>query len=319
MLLLLSLICACSPQKNDDDSNSNAQAIAELEAQRLSLKKEIEELSVVETPTSLTVLCFDSINKSIYELVYPMMQTYSYPGVVVLKGDLRFGEDDNMDLSQISELLDAGWELALGDSGDLNTRNKNYPEVDELSDYIDARLEYIAGLGLERPTTFCFTLGYYDPKYDEVLAEKGFSIVRHFGEKETYLFAKEITEPIWHVGADYIHAGDTIAQATLEKSIKFDTIMSLTTGKVENVAKNASVDCNEAKYAIVLDTLSTYAKLSDCGVATFKGAYDYRKSFDENFQSNDEERRERLAEIEARIAEIDEKIAAIMHDQMSDD
>lgn len=319
MLLLLSLVCACSPQKNEDNSDSNTQAIAKLEAQRLSLKKEIEDLSVVETPTSLTVLCFDSINKSIYELVYPMMKMYSYPGVVVLKEDLRFGENGNMDLSQISELLDAGWELALGDCGGINDQNKEFPEVDELSDYIDTRLEYISELGLERPATFCFTLGYYDPKYDEMLAEKGFSIVRHFGENETYLFAKEVTEPIWHVGADYIHAGDTIAQATLEKSIKFSTIMSLVTGKVEKIAKNASVDCNEAKYAVVLDTISTYTKLSDCGVATFKGAYEYRKDFDEKFQSNDEERREMLAEIEARITEIDKEIAAIMHDQMSDD
>lgn len=318
MLLLLSLVCACSPQKNEDNSNSNTQAIAELEAQRLSLKKEIEELSVVETPTSLTVLCFDSISKSIYELLYPMMQMYSYPGVVVLKGDLLFGDEGNMDLSQISELIEAGWELALGDCGGINDQNKKFPEVDELSDYIDARLEYIKGLGLERPATFCFTKGYYDPKYEEMLAEKGFSIIRHFGEKETSLFAKEITEPLWRVGADYIHAGDTIAQATLEKSIRFSTIMSLTTGKVEKVAQNASVDCNEAKYAVVLDTISTYTKLSDCGVATFRGAYEYRKSFDESFQSNDEERREKLAAIEARIAEIDDEIAAIMRDYVSD-
>ncbi len=298
--------------KGDYDETEAIEDIAELEKRRNELLNEKKSITSVMQSRPITILCFDSIDDSIYDVLYPMMRNHGYPGVIVLKEGALPGDEGMLSVSQLSELLSVGWELALGDNGKRGTKDPQKISSDELAAYIDKRLGQIESLGLARPTTFCFTDGYYDPKYDAVIAEKGFKVLRHFGEGDGNIFATALSKPVWKVGSDYVHAGDTIAQANIETSIRNCAIMALTTGKVEKIAEITSIDCNEAKYLIVLDTLSNYAKLSDYSVETFSSAYEYRKNFEENYVDNEKELEVIVAEIDAQIAEIDAEISELM-------
>lgn len=298
--------------KGDYDSTEAIEKIAELEIQRNELADKKKSLTAGTRSRPITILCFDSIDDSIYDVLYPMMRDHGYPGVIVLKGNALPGDEGMLSISQLSELLSAGWELALGDNGERGTSNLQKISSDELAAYIDKRLGQIETLGFARPTTFCFTDGYYDPKYDAVIAEKGFKVLRHFGEEDGNIFVTALSKPVWKVGSDYVHAGDTIAQANIETSIRNCAIMALTTRKVEKIAEITSIDCNEAKYLIVLDTLRNYAQLSEYSVETFSGAYEYRKKFEENNVHNEKELEAAVAEIDAKIAEIDAEISNLM-------
>lgn len=298
--------------KGDYDENEAIEKIAELEKRRNELENEKKSLTTVAKSRPITILCFDSIDDSIYDVLYPMMRDHGYPGVIVLKGSALPGDEGMLSISQLTELLSAGWELALGDNGQRGTKDPQKISPDELAAYIDKRLGQIELLGFARPTTFCFTEGYYDSKYDAVIAEKGFKVLRHFGEEGGNIFVTALSEPVWKVGSDYVHAGDTIAQANIETSIRNSAIMALTTSKVEKIAEITSIDCNEAKYLIVLDTLSNYAKLSEYSVETFKSAYEYRKKIEDNYVDSEKELEDAVAEIDAQIAEVDAEISRIM-------
>lgn len=315
VLAIMLCLFGCDGKKTDKGDYNEIEAIEKiekLEIRRNELINEKESLSVVMQSRPITILCFDSIDDSIYDVLYPMMRDHGYSGVVVLKGDALPGDEGMLSISQLSELLSVGWELALGDNGQRGTKDPQKVSPEELAAYIDKRLGQIESLGFARPMTFCFTDGYYDSKYDAVIAEKGFRVLRHFGEEGDNIFVTALTEPVWKVGSDYVHAGDSIAQVSIETSIRARAIMALTTGKVEKVAKFTSIDCNAAKYLIVLDTLSNYAKLSEYSVETFSSAYEYRKKFEDNYIDSKKELEAAVADIDAQIAAIDAEISNLM-------
>ncbi len=307
LILALPLsIFGCAKTEGD---GSYSERIAELEKERADLVEKREELCRESTPDAVIALCFDSISETVYSIASPMLSGRGFAATLVLTGSVLPGDDGMMSLDEMKSLLDSGWELALGDSG------KKAENSEALAAYIDSRLAGIENLGLPRPTSFCFSKGCYDSSLDGILAEKGFNIIRHSGEDGLSISADAVTEPVWKIGSDYIHAGESSAQISVEAAIKSGSAVAVSTGNVDKSVTKVSSDCNAAKYESMLKSIDGYLTAGGVEVRTLSGARALRKSFDEDAAKNGGKAAE-IAKIDAELAEIDVEIKNLMRKSM---
>ena len=120
----------------------------------------------------LIVLCFDDGHKSIYELAFPLMQQYQYPGVNFIPTGL-INKPRVINLEEIRELENAGWETG---GHTVTHANLTTIPLDSARSEIRKNYEKLVELGL---THRCFALpaGHSNPEIDIIIKEY-FDIIR---------------------------------------------------------------------------------------------------------------------------------------------
>jgi len=131
--------------------------------------------------STLIVLTFDDGDKSIFELAFPAMQKYDYPGVNFIPTGW-INKQDWLTLEQVSKLEDAGWETG-GHS--VTHANLTTISIDSARSEIRRNYEQLVAFGLKHR---CFALpaGHSNPETNRIIKEY-FSIIRT-SQNERYSF-----------------------------------------------------------------------------------------------------------------------------------
>ena len=99
--------------------------IAEYENEIKTLKVDyVKKISA----KSCVVLCFDQFGKSAYGEIIKEMDKYGFTGVIVFRDGLVPGKKGSISVELYQELLDKGWEGAIGNSQDIRVYS-DFPEV----------------------------------------------------------------------------------------------------------------------------------------------------------------------------------------------
>lgn len=305
---LLAGFCGC--RAGDDRYAAIYEEIDRLQKERKKLTDERDAVVYEESKKEKAsfVICFDTADRSVYSTAYALMREYGFPGVVALGADTLLGEGDNMTREQLSTLLDNGWELALADRGE----GAPFADAAELSSYIKGYFDARSGDTLPKPTTFCFSEGNYRKEFDEVLAENGFSVLRHFGEEKEPIISTVFSPMPWRVGSDRIRASQSSARLTVERAITRKGTVAVTVGKVAEQVENTSVDCSLVKFESMLDSLDGYVTQDLIIPSVFSTAYARKAEAEADREAAEAIYLGKLAEIDGKIEKIDAEIAALM-------
>ncbi|MDY2628723.1 MAG: polysaccharide deacetylase family protein [Lachnospiraceae bacterium] len=185
-------------EKKETDSNNRAAETSEvvdqengtngsesLKSQLENIDKQIRELEKQQAAAGCEVhLYFDQVFESAYEQLYPVMSERGYTGTLVLTNGQLPGDNLQMTEQQCREMLDAGWELAVGGSRDIDMNGDLQDVMEEWSSYLEQYLEEIKTRMNIVPATYCFNEGEYREEFDQVLKEYGFTTIRYFGDGE---------------------------------------------------------------------------------------------------------------------------------------
>lgn len=177
----------------ESDSDTENQIIEDVqntadsspEEQVKLLEKQIEELEKQQSTSGCAVsLYFDQVFESGYEQLFPMMKEKGLTGTLVLTDGQLPGDNLQMTEEQCLEMLDAGWELAVGGSEDIDMTGNLQTVAAAWGTYLKGYLKEIKTRLNLVPTTYCFNEGEYRKEFDAVLKELGFKTIRYYGDAD---------------------------------------------------------------------------------------------------------------------------------------
>ncbi|HMN23840.1 MAG: polysaccharide deacetylase family protein [Ignavibacteriaceae bacterium] len=126
----------------------------------------------VSSKSPLIVLCFDDGHESIYDLAFPLMQQYQYPGVNFIPTGW-INNSGVMNLEEIHEMAEAGWETG---GHTVTHANLTTISIDSARAEISNNYNQLINFGL---THRCFALpaGHSNPEIDAIIKQY-FEIIR---------------------------------------------------------------------------------------------------------------------------------------------
>jgi peptidoglycan/xylan/chitin deacetylase (PgdA/CDA1 family) len=135
----------------------------------------------------LIILTFDDGHRSIFDLAFPEMQKYGYPGVNYIPSGWINGPDF-LTLDEVREMEQHGWETG-GHS--VTHANLTTIPVDSAKSEIRLNYEYLVGYGLMHKS-FALPAGHSNSEIDEIILEY-FDIIRT-SHNERYRYPLNITK-----------------------------------------------------------------------------------------------------------------------------
>jgi peptidoglycan/xylan/chitin deacetylase (PgdA/CDA1 family) len=140
----------------------------------------------ISSKAPLIVLCFDDGHKSIYELAFPIMLQYQYPGVNFIPTGW-INAQGVINLQEVRALENAGWETG---GHTVTHANLTTISLDSARSEIRKNYKQLVELGL---THRCFALpaGHSNPEIDIIIKEY-FDIIRtSYNERYNYPLNKD--------------------------------------------------------------------------------------------------------------------------------
>lgn len=134
----------------------------------------------------IIVLTFDDGHKSIYDLAFPVMKNFNYPGVNFTPTGW-INNDGCLTINQLLEMQNSGWETG-GHS--VTHANLTTIPIDSAKEEIQNDYNNLIGFGL---THNCFALpaGHSNPEIDKILKQY-FDIIRtSYNEHYNYPLSKD--------------------------------------------------------------------------------------------------------------------------------
>lgn len=198
------------------------------------------------------VLFFDNITPNLMSDVYPLVSKYGYSATAVMTNLQTPGDEGCISMEEYNALVSAGWDFAIG-TGDLELSLDNGEK--ELAKYINDYKVKLEEKGIPMPGTFCFDAKEYEERYDSLLWENGFKIVRHFGEAGNKFSRSAVEGRIYHLGSGVLCTGPTTMKADIGEAIVYNYSYSATTRYVKRESQDENLDCTHSKYTQMLDYL----------------------------------------------------------------
>lgn len=299
-------------------SRNDKKMLAELKVERDRMTQNIAKRNILEDEIALKwdeynentadgmcyiVLFVENISKNLTSDAYPTITTKSgYGATAVMSNFDAPGDEGCISIDEFIMLRDAGWDFAIG-QGDLTLPATGWEKV--LSDYIDEYEEKLAKQGIDLPVTFCFNDNEYDEKYDDLLWEKGFKVVRHFGENGE-MYSKSAAEGrIYHLASGRICTGYSNVKDKISEANNYNYSYSVSVRYIRQNSQDDSLDCTHTKYETMLnyiDGLSVVpaSKLYDKKIEALAHSGEYVEKFNAE-----------IAEAEKRLEELNKEIADI--------
>jgi peptidoglycan/xylan/chitin deacetylase (PgdA/CDA1 family) len=120
-------------------------------------------------PPRPIVITFDDGHQSVYDNAFPIMKKLGMVGVVYIVAN-RLQSKDFMDVAELKEMIDSGWEVGAHSMthADLTLNHGNLR-----SEILDSRLTLESALGVHVPT-FAYPFGAVDSTVAQKTADYGF-------------------------------------------------------------------------------------------------------------------------------------------------
>lgn len=154
--------------------------IQQLETEKKQLERQLNALTgqenTEETGESSGVVCFTSIDRSVFTQAYPKLRAREYTGVFIMKDGKLPGDYNTITVEECLELLNAGWSYGISLTDEFASEESWQASVQEYLDDLRARISVL-------PSVYCFEEGEYSADSVAFLAKNGFSAVL-YDEKE---------------------------------------------------------------------------------------------------------------------------------------
>lgn len=275
-----------SGETGNDFADRKIQA-EKLEKQINELDEQIDKLEKQQKEEGTGVyLYFDQVFESCYEQLYPQMKEMGYTGTMVLTDGQLPGNYLQMTVAQCTEMLDNGWELAVGGSKQLDL-TENLDDVEtEWRDYLEQYLAEIKRRLNVVPTVYCFKEGEYREEFDDILKEYGFKTIRYFGEEDL-----QSEDELVRIRAIQVEQNTDISRAAEE--LKNYSTVALCARRVAADIPSGSENIQIGKYCDLLKSLNENDGLHIIGNA---GADGNQSETLENRIKNLKDQKEKLTE-----------------------
>lgn len=230
--------------------DENESSLKDLEKKSKEIDEQIKELKKQQASSGCFVnLFFDQVFESGYEQLFPLMKEKGVVGTLVLTDGKLPGDNLQMTENQCLEMLNAGWELAVGGSEDIDMTGNLQTVLTEWSSYLT---DYIAQIKLRLnrvPTTYCFNEGEYREEFDVVLKEFGFKKIRYYGDASLEGNADGLIKIRGYRVSQNSDTEDVIKNLKEYSSVALST--RRVTKEIENPSRNIEID----KYESILDAI----------------------------------------------------------------
>jgi peptidoglycan/xylan/chitin deacetylase (PgdA/CDA1 family) len=126
-------------------------------------------LNGADLPPRPVVITFDDGPVEIYEEAFPIMQEVGYPGAVFVVAN-RLESEGFLNVNQLSELIDAGWEVG---SHGMTHADITLAHSSARNEILQSRLDLNRSLGIT-VTVFAYPFGKIDPYVGKKVYEYGY-------------------------------------------------------------------------------------------------------------------------------------------------
>ncbi|MDY2628732.1 MAG: polysaccharide deacetylase family protein [Lachnospiraceae bacterium] len=196
-------------------------------------------------------LYFDQIFESAYEQLYPVMKEKGYTGTLVLVDGQLPGDRLQMTEDQCREMLDNGWELAIGGSEEIDMSGNTEEVAVKWGTYLKQYLKDIKTRMNVVPTTYCFNEGEYREEFDPILKELGFTTIRYYGDQELEAEKDGLTRIRGYRINQEVEIDDVL------EDLNGYSAVALSTRRVADDIKTPSEDIEIGRFKKLLDSLGS--------------------------------------------------------------
>ena len=160
--------------------------------------------------------------------------------------------------------------------------------------------------GIGFPKTFAFAKNCYDEKYQDMMIEYGFNVVRHSGENgKKYSYSIE-RNGLYLLASNVICADKTTMKADMQKAYSEQATYAAWVRYVDDTIADEDLDCGTTKYDLMLDFLEDDCE--DARIFTATELYDYKANTVAGSETFMEEFNLKMDELELQLADVNEKI-----------
>ncbi len=313
VLVFVSGIAIVIKSHNDDKNRAHTQAESEnmtrLVAQRRALEREMEEKRKEyeeNTPENngCLVLFVDNIEQNLISEAFPMIYgIYGYHATAVMSDLKTPGDEGCITLDEYKMLADSGWDFAIG-AGSVKLSSVDGEK--KLEDYIAAYRKKLEEKDIPMPQTFCFDVNGYDEKFDDILWNNGFKVVRHYGETGEKFSKSVVLGKIYHLACGRICTGVTTMKADIGEALDSNYTYSASVRYVLQETQENNIDCTYSKYKQMLDYI--YGS----PIVTAGEIYDKKTEALSEYGEYVDDFNVQMADMEERLRKINDEITAIV-------
>lgn len=292
-------------QLNEQLQPINAQR-KELQEKDKTWQKSLEE---EKKGKPCVVLCFNTMEEEVYATMYDMMEQYGFRGTFALKdGHVPGYSDDAVTGSEVSEMLDDGWEYALAE--DLNAGKTTDDELSFLNEaetetgtdqeeaeesseegsnasfreQLDAHISTLDEYQMSRPQTIFCTQQQYDQLSTADLTEKGIQAVCILNEAEFPILEESEEDNVRVLQAGVYTQQDMKVEETLTNAINNNKSMVICMNSVKKISEDAGYDLSITKFTSLLTTLKNLEDQGEIYVLTFSELLQYEDQKDQSYE-----------------------------------
>lgn len=292
-------------QLNEQLQPINAQR-KELQEKDKTWQKSLEE---EKKGKPCVVLCFNTMEEEVYDTMYDMMEQYGFRGTFALKdGHVPGYSDDAVTGSEVSEMLDDGWEYALAE--DLNAGKTTEDELSFLNEtetetgtdqeeaeesseegsnasfreQLDAHISTLDEYQMSRPQTIFCTQQQYDQLSTADLTEKGIQAVCILNEAEFPILEESEEDNVRVLQAGVYTQQDMKVEETLTNAINNNKSMVICMNSVKKISEDAGYDLSITKFSSLLNTLKNLEDQGEIYVLTFSELLQYEDQKDQSYE-----------------------------------
>lgn len=292
-------------QLNEQLQPINAQR-KELQEKDKTWQKSLEE---EKKGKPCVVLCFNTMEEEVYDTMYDMMEQYGFRGTFALKdGHVPGYSDDAVTGSEVSEMLDDGWEYALAEDlnagktteDELSFLNETETEADtdqeeaeesseedsnvSFREQLDAHIGTLDEYQLSRPQTIFCTQQQYDQLSTADLTEKGIQAVCILNEAEFPILEESEEDNVRVLQAGVYTQQDMKVEETLTNAINNNKSMVICMNSVKKISEDAGYDLSITKFTSLLTTLKNLEDQGEIYVLTFSELLQYEDQKDQSYE-----------------------------------
>jgi peptidoglycan/xylan/chitin deacetylase (PgdA/CDA1 family) len=157
----------------------------------------------VPLPEKPVVLTFDDGYRDAYDVVFPMLLDYGFPGTFfVLATPAHYESADYLTWAQMKEMSDAGMAIEGHGRDHVDLRGRSYDYIVYQTLGIQEAIHYHTG---RLPRFFCYPAGQYDASVVAVLESEGYwgAVTTQYGREHT-------PEGLYEMGRVRVRGSDTL-------------------------------------------------------------------------------------------------------------
>lgn len=253
------------------------------------------------------VLCFNTMEEEVYATMYDMMEQYGFRGTFALKdGHVPGYSDDTVTGSEVSEMLDDGWEYALAEDlnagkttdDELSFLNETETDTDQeeteesseegsnasFREQLDAHISTLDEYQMSRPQTIFCTQQQYDQLSTADLTEKGIQAVCILNEAEFPILEESEEDNVRVLQAGVYTQQDMKVEETLTNAINNNKSMVICMNSVKKISEDAGYDLSITKFTSLLTTLKNLEDQGEIYVLTFSELLQYEDQKDQSYE-----------------------------------